>query len=120
MPGGNPYTRPANRKERGAMSRQSARKASLDNIDRRIEENIKADNSVDEFMRDLKRLEAMRGKILTSDPYAADEDIISGMKDKESKRKADRYKYKNGGKVKGYKGGGCVMAGRGGSYKGMR
>lgn len=25
-----------------------------------------------------------------------------------------------GGKVKGYKGGGCVMSGRGGSYKGMR
>ena len=26
--------------------------------------------------------------------------------------------YKYGGKVKGYAGGGCVMAGRGGSYKG--
>lgn len=26
--------------------------------------------------------------------------------------------YKYGGKVKGYKAGGCVMAGRGGSYKG--
>ena len=119
MPGGNPYTRPANRKERGAMSRQSARKAAIGNIDRRIEENIKADNSVGEFMRDLKRLESMRGKIRTSDAYGADEDIISGMKDKESKRKANRY-YKNGGKVKGYKGGGCVMPGRGGSFKGTR
>jgi hypothetical protein len=26
--------------------------------------------------------------------------------------------YKGGGKVKGYKNGGCVMAGRGGKYKG--
>lgn len=29
-------------------------------------------------------------------------------------------KKRKGGKVKGYKGGGCVMSGRGGSYKGMR
>ena len=27
---------------------------------------------------------------------------------------------KSYGKVKGYKGGGCVMAGRGGSFKGMK
>ena len=108
MPGGNPYTRPANRPEREAMSRQSARKAAIENIDRRRDENISADNSTDEFMRDLKRLERLQGKIRTSDAYAADEDIISGMKSKESKRKANRY-YKNGG---------CVIAGRGGKYKG--
>jgi hypothetical protein len=117
MPGGNPYTRPANRKERGAMSRQSARKAAIENIDRRREENI---GSSDQWLKTDSDLDTMQDKIRFSDAYAADKDIISGMKDKESKRKADRYKYKNGGKVKGYKGGGCVMAGRGGSYKGMR
>ena len=109
MPGGNPYTRPANRPERGAMSRQSARKAAIGNIDRRLEENTTDDNSHHEFMRDLKRLSTMKGKIRNSDAYAADEATIAGGKAKENDRKANRYKYANGG---------CVIAGRGGKYKG--
>ena len=109
MPGGNPYTRPANRPERGATSRQSARKAAIGNIDRRIEENITADKRHQEFMRDLNRLTTMQGKIRNSDAYAADEATIAGGKAKENDRKANRYKYANGG---------CVIAGRGGNYKG--
>lgn len=31
-----------------------------------------------------------------------------------------RRRMASGGAVKGYKGGGCVMPGRGGSYKGMK
>ena len=109
MPGGNPYTRPANRPEREAMSRQSARKAAIENIDRRREENITSGNSTDEFIRDLERLSTMQSKIRRSDAYAADEATIAGGKAKENDRKANRYKYANGG---------CVIAGRGGKYKG--
>jgi len=103
MPGGNPYTRPANKKEREAMSRQSARKAAIENIDRRREENISSGNSMDEFMRDLERLSTMQGKIRNSDAYAADEATIAGGKAKENDRKANRYKYANGGMVRGCK-----------------
>jgi hypothetical protein len=109
MPGGNPYTRPANRPEREAMKRQSARKAALDNIDRRLEENISSVNSADEFIRDLDSLSAMKSRIRNSDAYAADDATIAGGKAKENDRKANRYKYANGG---------CVIAGRGGKYKG--
>jgi hypothetical protein len=103
MPGGNPYTRPANRPEREAMSRQSARKAAVKNIESKREENLKAAQSPDQWLKSDRDLTIMQGKIRNSDAYAADDATIAGGKAKENDRKANRYKYANGGMVRGCK-----------------
>ena len=109
MPAGNPYTRPANRPEREAMTRQSARKAAIKNIESKREENLNAEQSSKQWLKNDKDLAAMQGEIRNSDAYAADAATIEGGKAKEKERKANRYKYANGG---------CVTAGRGGKFKG--
>lgn len=109
MPAGNPYTRPANRPEREAMTRQSAREAAIKNIESKREENLNAAQSPKQWLKSDRDLTTMQGKIRTSDAYAADAATIEGGKAKEKERKANRYKYANGG---------CVSAGRGGTFKG--
>jgi len=109
MPAGNPYTRPANRPEREAMTRQSARKAAIKNIESKREENVNAEQSSKQWLKNENDLTLMKRKIRNSDAYAADEATIEGGKAKERERKANRYKYANGG---------CVSAGRGGTFKG--
>ena len=107
MPGGNnPYTRPANKPERAALKRQSARNAAMKNLEKRREENIKADKSIDEFIRDSDRLARMTGEIYGSG--SEDRQILENMKRKSSDRKADMFKMEKGGAVKGYMGGGKV------------
>jgi len=62
MPGGNnPYTRPANKPERAALKRQSARNAAMKNLEKRREENLLSVKNTDEFIRDLDRLSRMTG-----------------------------------------------------------
>jgi len=142
MPGGNnPYTRPANKPERAALTRQSARNAALKNIEKRHEENLNADKSIKEFIRDLDSLSRMTGKIYGSG--YEDRQILENMKRKSSDRKADMFKMEKGGAVpmkmdpqeamKYMEGGavkkrslankprnGCVMSGRGGKFKGVK
>lgn len=121
MPGGrNPYTRPANKPERASMKRQSARKAAKDNIESRILENTSQGQgrTVDDFLLDDVRLRRM--KSLINEAGSEDRKVLDNMKQKERRRKDDMFMMKKGGKVKGYKGGGCVMPGRGGSFKGIR
>jgi hypothetical protein len=90
MPGGNnPYTRPANKPERAALKRQSARNAAMKNLEKRREENIKADKSI-------------------YGSGSEDRQILENMKRKSSDRKADMFKMEKGGAVKGYMGGGKV------------
>ena len=109
MPAGNPYTRPANRPEREAMTRQSARKAAIKNIESKREENFNDEQSTRDWLKNDTDLRRLQGQIRTSDAYAADAATIEGGKAKERERKANRYKYANGG---------CVSAGRGGKFKG--
>ena len=128
MPGGNnPYTRPANKPERAAMKRQSARNAAMKNLEKRREENISADKSIDEFIRDVDSLSRMTGEIYGSG--SEDRQILENMKRKSSDRKADMFKmekggavrgYKNGGKVRGYKDGGGVCRGGGAAVGGTK
>ena len=110
MPAGNPYTRPANRPEREAMTRQSARNAAMKNLDRKTEENIKdGHQTVDEFLSNDDSLRKMKGYI--REAGSADREVLSDMKQKESRRKADRYSFKDGGMVRGCKS--SQMSGKG-------
>jgi hypothetical protein len=98
MPGGrNPYTRPANKPERAAMQRQSARNKALANIKSRREENIDADNTVNEFTRDLDRLIAMESQIRGAG--SEDRQTLDNMKQKARRRKRDMFKMNKGGAV---------------------
>ena len=117
MPGGNnPYTRPANKPERAAMKRQSARDAAIKNIKQKREENIVAKKTTDEFTRDLDRLLAMEG--MMNDASRDDRQILSNMKRNASDRKANMFKMKKGGAVRGYEGGGEVCRGNGRAFQG--
>lgn len=110
MPAGNPYTRPANRSEREAMTRQSARNAAMKNIDRRSGENIEdVIQPLDEFHSNDTSLRKMKGYI--KEAGSADREVLSNMKQKESRRKADRYSFKDGGMVRGCKS--SQMSGKG-------
>jgi hypothetical protein len=69
-------------------------------------------------------MRAMRGtesKAIKEDLRAAREDRMSksSAPSKSPRPKRSPVKKAMGGMVKGYKDGGCVMAGRGGSYKGQ-
>jgi hypothetical protein len=50
----------------------------------------------------------------------AKEPIMKTTQKKSTRPKARPSKAFQGGKVTGYKNGGCVMSGRGGKYKGMK
>ena len=119
MPGGNnPYTRPANKPERAAMKRQSARDAAIKNIKQKREENIVAKKTTDEFTRDLDRLLAMEG--MMNDASRDDRQILSNMKRNASDRKANMFKMKKGGAVRGYSEGGSVCRGGGAAVGGTK
>ena len=98
MPGGNnPYTRPANKPERAAMKRQSARNKALRNLKNRREENIDTNKSTDEFLTDLNRLTTMEGIIRGAG--SEDRQTLSNMKEKAERRKKDMFKMNKGGAV---------------------
>ena len=119
MPGGNnPYTRPANKPERAALKRQSARNAAMKNLEKRREENLFSDKNTDEFIRDLDRLSRMTGEIYGSG--SEDRQILENMKRKSSDRKADMFKMEKGGAVRGYKNGGGVCRGGGAAVGGTK
>ena len=119
MPGGNnPYTRPANKPERAALKRQSARSAAMKNLEKRREENLFSDKNTDEFIRDLDRLSRMTGEIYGSG--SEDRQILENMKRKSSDRKADMFKMEKGGAVRGYKNGGGVCRGGGAAVGGTK
>ena len=121
MPGGrNSYTRPYNRDEKKALTRRNARKAAMKNIDNASRELARddVDQSPSEFIRQLDELDFLRNMIEESN--RDDQSTLKKAKTKGQDRKANRYKFNKGGAVKGYKGGGCVMSGRGGSFKGVK
>lgn len=120
MPGGrNPYTRPANKPERAAMKRQSARKAAKDNIQSRVRENIEdVSQTLDQFKLDDGRLRTM--KSLIDEAGSEDRKVLDNMKQKERRRKDDMFMMKKGGAVRGYMDGGEVCRGGGKAMRGTK
>ena len=100
MPGGkNPYTRPANKKERAALKRESARNKALENLK---ELSYDAVGDDDKF----NQLRMMMGEIRRGDSSMEDFETLSRGKRRQTERENNMYKMKSGGKVKKMKSGG--------------
>ena len=122
MPGGkNPYTRPANKPERAAMKRQSARnklKSELRDERARLRDDTSVSNK--DYQSDATNI----GRLLMNldDSRGAREDRLTSdnAKAKEARRRDQMYAMKSGGKMKKMKmGGKCRGMGaatRGGNF----
>ena len=105
MPGGkNPYTRPANKKERAALKRESARNKALENLK---ELSYDAVGDDDKF----NQLRIMMGKIRRGDSSMEDFETLSRGKRRQTERENNMYKMKSGGKVK-KTADGCAIKGK--------